>query len=83
MKRNLLMFSLLQILLHQATAQTASPIPKLEERNGRTQLIVDGKGFIIAGGELGNSTASSTKYMDTVWPKLERLNLNTVVAPVY
>ncbi|TGE26167.1 mannonate dehydratase [Hymenobacter aquaticus] len=48
-----------------------------------TQLLVDDKPFLVLGGELGNSTASSTPYMQPVWPRLKALNLNTVIAPVY
>jgi beta-galactosidase GanA len=47
------------------------------------QLIVDGKPFLVLGGELGNSTSSSLEYMRPVWPKLVALNLNTVLVPVY
>jgi len=57
--------------------------PRLFSNNGHTVLLVDNKPFIILGGELGNSSASSTKYMVTVWPKLKKMNLNTLVAPVY
>jgi beta-galactosidase GanA len=46
-------------------------------------LIVDGKPFIIRGGELGNSTFTSMENMVPVWPKLKALNVNTVLAPVY
>jgi beta-galactosidase GanA len=45
--------------------------------------LVDGKPFFVLGGELGNSTASSTAYMQPVWPKLKAMHLNTVIAPVY
>ena len=57
----------------------AEEIPQLHDR----QLLVEGKPFIILGGELGNSTASSTEYMKSVWPVLNAMNLNTVLAPVY
>lgn len=33
-------------------------------------------------GELHNSSASSTDYMDNLWPKLKSLNLNTVLATI-
>ncbi|HEV7606316.1 MAG TPA: DUF5597 domain-containing protein, partial [Steroidobacteraceae bacterium] len=46
------------------------------------QLIVDGKPFLILGGELGNSSASSAEYMRPHWPRLKAMNLNTVLAPV-
>jgi beta-galactosidase GanA len=58
-------------------------IPHLLKRGNYAQLIVDNKPFIITGGELGNSTASSARFMDSIWPKLKKLNLNTVIAPVY
>jgi len=34
-------------------------------------------------GELGNSSASSLEYMRSIWPKLEKMHLNTVLVPVY
>jgi beta-galactosidase GanA len=67
----------------QAKAQDNLAMPRLAQKNGRTQLLVNHQSFIITGGELGNSTASSTAYMQQFWPKLEKMNLNTVVAPVY
>lgn len=45
--------------------------------------MVDGNPFLILGGELGNSSSSGTDYMNAIWPTLEKLNLNTVLAPVY
>ena len=33
-------------------------------------------------GELHNSSSSNLKYLDTVWPKLVQMNLNTVLVPV-
>ena len=45
-------------------------------------LLVDGKPFLILGGELGNSSASSAGYMKPHWPRLAAMNLNTVIAPV-
>jgi beta-galactosidase GanA len=53
-------------------------------KNGNTtQLLVHEKPFLVLGGELGNSSASSNDYMRQVWPKLKKMNLNTVIAPVY
>ena len=56
--------------------------PRLEKRGGATQLIVHGKPFIMIAGELHNSSSSGLEYMETVWPKLQKLNLNTVLLPV-
>src|SRR3989442_4400448 len=58
-------------------------LPHLRRQGTATQLVVDGKPFLILGGELGNSTSSSIEYMRPVWPKLVSLNLNTVLIPVY
>ena len=47
------------------------------------QLCVDGKPMLILGGELGNSSASSPQDIRAIFPKLKRMNLNTVLTPVY
>lgn len=58
-------------------------MPYLRRLGTATQLIVEGKPFLIVGGELGNSTASSVRQLRKHWPRLKALNLNTVLAPVY
>jgi beta-galactosidase GanA len=63
------------------TADTAA-IPHLHRQGTATQLIVDGQPFLIRGGELSNSHGEPD-YLRASWPKLQALNLNTVVAPVY
>jgi len=77
-------------------------IPHLRKQGNATQLIVDGKPFVMLAGELHNSSASSMDYMrglalgrlgsgygssggsmfshGSVWGRLVRLNLNTVLA---
>lgn len=56
--------------------------PHLERLGTSTRLIVDGKPFLILGGELGNSSASTAEVPAPIWPKLVALKLNTVLAPV-
>lgn len=58
-------------------------IPHLRKQKTATQLIVNNQPFFIRGGELGNSSSSSLEYMRPVWEKLVRMNLNTVLVPVY
>lgn len=58
-------------------------IPSLEKKGNKTQLIVNQKPFLIRGGELGNSSATSMESMETIWSKLVDMNLNTVLTPVY
>jgi Domain of unknown function (DUF5597)/Beta-galactosidase len=57
-------------------------LPHLEKRAATTQLIVDGKPFLILGGELFNSSSSSLEYMKPLWPRLAAVPLNTVLTPL-
>lgn len=47
---------------------------------GKTPRTPD---YLILGGELGNSSASSTEDIHTIFPKLQDMGLNTVLMPVY
>ncbi|MDZ7271216.1 MAG: beta-galactosidase, partial [candidate division KSB1 bacterium] len=58
-------------------------MPHLARRGDVAQLMVDGRPFIILGGELGNSTASNLLLLQSVWPTCKSLGLNTLLAPVY
>jgi len=60
-------------------------IPYISDNdNGEKTLYVDGKPYIILGGELHNSSASSLEYMEEeVWPYLKDIPLDTVLLPVY
>jgi hypothetical protein len=64
-------------------AQQSNSLPHLARNHGATQIIVDGKPFLVRGGELENSSASSLSYMQTVWPKIVAMHCNTVLAPAY
>lgn len=75
-------YGLLLLLSLNAAAQQ-SGMPRLIKSGGEAQLQVNGKPFIILGGELGNSSASANAYMQKVWPRLEAMQLNTVLVPVY
>jgi beta-galactosidase GanA len=68
------------LIIYDAKAQS---VPMLRKQGTATQLIVGGKPFLIRGGELGNSSASSLEYMKPVWERLVKLNMNTVLLPVY
>jgi hypothetical protein len=57
-------------------------LPRLQKKGGVSQLIVDGKPFLVLGGELHNSSSSSLDYLDPVWQQLKQMNLNTVLAAV-
>ncbi len=64
-------------------AAGSADVPHLVRQGSATQLVVDGKPFLVRGGELGNSTASNAAYLQPFWPKFAELNLNTILAPVY
>lgn len=64
-----------------ASAHAATP-PHLRKQGSATQLIVDDQPFLLLGGELHNSSASSLEYLNTLWPTLKSAELNTVLAPV-
>jgi len=87
--RTLLSFFLIcSPTLAAGQAKVASPgaaaaeIPHLQKQGTATQLIVDGKPFLVLGGELSNSSGTSPDYMKPLWPKLVDAKLNTVLAGV-
>jgi beta-galactosidase GanA len=75
----LLLFLGLETALLSAQATSA---PHLEKRGAATQLIVDGKPFLMLSGELHNSSSSNLEYMKPIWPKLKAMGLNSVVTPL-
>ena len=60
----------------------AQELPKVVNENGLGRLIVQGKPFLIFGGELGNSSAGTAAEADTILPKLAQMDFNTVLMPV-
>lgn len=75
-------FLLLLIVVAQF-GYSQEKMPSLQKKGNKTQLIVNGKPFIILGGELGNSSATSMESMEPIWSKLTDMNLNTVLTPIY
>lgn len=65
----------------QTDGQTAS-LPHLEQNGHATQLMVEGKPFVMLAGELHNSSSSSLAYMQPEWAQLAADGLNTVLTPV-
>jgi hypothetical protein len=58
------------------------PIPQLARQGNRFTLMVDGKPFIMLGGQVGNFTGYPDR-MESAWPAFQAMNLNTVEYPVY
>lgn len=71
------------ILTALAWGRPAAQESRLQRQGTATQLMVDGKPFLILGGELGNSSASCARDIERIFPKLERMGLNTVLVPAY
>ncbi len=62
--------SIIISLVAAITAFSANPITRLPD-------------YLILGGELGNSSASSIEDIQTIFPRLKDMGLNTVLMPVY
>jgi hypothetical protein len=83
--KTLLLTTILTLLAFTAAFSQAQPVadmPHLQKQGTATQLIVDGKPFLVLGSELNNSSGSSLEYMRPLWPKIAATNLNTVLATV-
>jgi len=74
-------FVLASLLTPIAPAQS-SDIPHLEKKDGRYALIVDGKPFLVLGGQINNSSAWPAT-LPAAWSAAEAMHMNTVEAPVY
>jgi hypothetical protein len=60
----------------------SKPIPQLVKKGSQYSLQVDGKPFIILGGQVNNPTAFPDR-MQRAWPKFKALHANTIEFPVY
>ena len=78
MKR-ILMLVLSLAIAAGAYAQSSS----LRNYGDAVQLEVDGKPFLVLGGELGNSSAACSSDIETNLARLKRMGLNTVLVPAY
>jgi beta-galactosidase GanA len=71
-----------QVKSTPAPTTSATEIPHLRKQGTATQMIVDGKPFLMLAGELGNNTPTSLEYMKSVWPTLIKTKLNSALAAV-
>jgi beta-galactosidase GanA len=56
--------------------------PHLRKQGDATQLVVEGKPFLILGGELNNSSSSSIAHMAPIWKRMADSNVNTLLVPL-
>ncbi len=64
-------------------AQASASMPELIRTGTHYQLHVDGKPYIILGGQSHNSSASNPKDLIPVWNSLVAIDANTAEVPVY
>ena len=60
----------------------AGDAPRLEKKDGRYTLLVDGRPYLILGGQIHNSSAWPSE-LPQVWDSLAALHANTIEAPAY
>ena len=77
--RHFLTFLTVLLVSSVAVAQTST----LRNNGNAVQLMVDGKPFIVLGGELGNSSAACPEDIEVNFAKLRKMGLNTVLVPAY
>lgn len=83
-----LILSIIVLLFHRCSVEQSpgarelnmSKLPHLQKKGASTQLIVDGKPFLMLGGELHNSSTAGFQYMRPIWKRMAEANLNTVIA---
>ncbi|MBB6145287.1 hypothetical protein HNQ77_003245 [Silvibacterium bohemicum] len=68
--------------LSGALLASAAELPTIAKTATGGQLLVQGKPYLILGGELGNSSAGTAEQADSILPKLASMHLNTVLMPV-
>lgn len=65
-----------------STAMTfGAELPRLVERDGKHALLVDGAPYLVLGAQINNSS-SWPSVMPKVWPAVEQMHANTLVAPI-
>jgi beta-galactosidase GanA len=81
MLRKLAVFLCCVLLFSVSHAQPAEQM-RVHVDTSSGQFLIQGKPFVILGGELGNSSAGTAAQADSILPNLARMHLNTVLMPV-
>ena len=70
------------LLLASLTAASAAQAPRFVQKDDRHALLVDGKPFLMLGGQIHNSSAWPSE-LPQVWESAAALHANTLEAPIY
>lgn len=62
--------------------KTHAQLPYLKSLHNHTQLMVDGKPFLMVAGELHNSTSSTSEYFGQAMQNAKAMHVNTVIASI-
>ncbi|MDR6146025.1 beta-galactosidase GanA [Sphingomonas sp. SORGH_AS870] len=79
--RRELVTALLALAAAAPAGARSTEIPRIATRDGRHALIVDGRPFLMLGGQVNNSS-NYAAALPQVWPVLDRIHANTVEIPV-
>jgi hypothetical protein len=84
MRSGLMLASLVATLQSFTFLQAAygEQAPRLVQKDGRYALLVDGRPYLVLGGQIHNSSAWPSE-LPQVWQSMAALHANTVEAPVY
>jgi beta-galactosidase GanA len=69
------------VTLLAATQCAAAELPRIETRDGRHAMIVDGQPFLMLGAQANNSS-NYPAMLETVFPVVDTLDANTLEMPV-
>ncbi len=76
------LFLSLFVLLTACIPAWAADAPRIEQKDGRYALLVDGRPYLVLAGQIHNSSAWPSE-LPQVWESMAALHANTVEAPVY
>lgn len=80
--KHILLFLLPILMMACQSENTSVPSRLVKNEYGGTQLLVNDEPFLMIGGEIHNSSNSTTAYMNSLWESLQSLHINTVLATI-
>jgi len=74
--------NIIQLLFLFTFIPLQAQLPYLQKSGSVTKMIVDGKPYLMIGGEFHNSTSSSITHMENtgIWSTIKKGNYNTIIA---